>query len=130
MDFASLAFNHFKIFNLEKKLHERLEINPSPADRSDIYRKEGIQLISLISSAHGAAPAVASTQTSSAAPSSASSSSKPQPSAGIPVDTVHISSAAKAAMQEAIETPAQTAREASAGDQQALRLLAKEQTAK
>jgi hypothetical protein len=46
------------------------------------------------------------------------------------VDTVHISSAAKAAMQEAVETPAQTAKEASAGDHQAQNLLAKEQAAK
>jgi hypothetical protein len=51
-------------------------------------------------------------------------------------DTVHISSAARvtsavvsaaqAALQEAIETPAQTAKEASTGDLQAKRLLAKE----
>ena len=51
-------------------------------------------------------------------------------------DTVHIStaarvtsavvSAAQAALQEAIETPAQTTKEAGAGDLQARRLLAKE----
>ena len=46
-------------------------------------------------------------------------------------DSVNISSAAldaaKAAVQEATETPAQTAREAKAGDRQAQRLLAREQ---
>jgi hypothetical protein len=50
---------------------------------------------------------------------------KPQP----PVtDTVQISAAAKA-LQEAIETSAQTAHEAGAGDAQAQRLLAKEAAA-
>jgi hypothetical protein len=41
-------------------------------------------------------------------------------------DTVQISAAAQA-LQEAIENPAQTAKEASQGDPQARRLLAKEQ---
>ncbi len=49
---------------------------------------------------------------------------KPQPAAA-PVDTVHISVAAQA-LQEAIETPAQTSREANAGDIQAKHLLARE----
>jgi hypothetical protein len=49
--------------------------------------------------------------------------SKPQPSA---TDTVQISSAAQKALQEATETPAQTAKEARSGDLQAKRLLAKE----
>jgi hypothetical protein len=40
-------------------------------------------------------------------------------------DTVQISNAARA-LQETIETPAQTAKEASRGDRQAQRLLAKE----
>jgi hypothetical protein len=39
---------------------------------------------------------------------------------------VQISNLAKAALQEAIETPAQTAKEANGGDLQAKRLLAKE----
>ena len=43
-------------------------------------------------------------------------------------DTVQISNAARA-LQEAIETPSQTAREASRGDRQAQRLLAKEAAA-
>ena len=48
--------------------------------------------------------------------------SKPQPTA---TDTVQISSAGKAALQEATETPAQTAQEASRGDVQAQRKLAR-----
>ena len=45
-------------------------------------------------------------------------------------DTVHVSSAAKAALQEATETPAQTAKEAQHGDKQAQLLLAKENAEK
>ena len=41
-------------------------------------------------------------------------------------DTVQISSAAKAALQEATETAVQTAKEARSGDLQAQRLLARE----
>lgn len=41
-------------------------------------------------------------------------------------DTVNVSAAAKAALQEATETPAQTAKEAQRGDKQAQLLLAKE----
>jgi hypothetical protein len=43
-------------------------------------------------------------------------------------DTVQISNAARA-LQEAIETPAQTAKEASRGDRQAQKLLAREAAA-
>lgn len=50
----------------------------------------------------------------------------PQPTAAI---TVQISSAGKAALQEATETPAQTEKEAHSGDVQAQRLLAKEAAA-
>ena len=53
---------------------------------------------------------------------------KPQPVA-VPKDTVQFSAAALA-MQEARETPAQTAREAAAGDIQAKHLLAHETVAK
>ena len=63
-------------------------------------------------------------QTQAAAPKPAPA--KPQPS----TDTVQISGSAKALMQEAQETPAQTAQEAGHGDRQALRLLAKEAAAK
>jgi len=48
-------------------------------------------------------------------------------------DTVNVSSAesaASAALQEATETPAQTAKEAQGGDKQAQRLLAKENAEK
>ena len=61
--------------------------------------------------------------------------SKPQPGAETQ-DTVQLSSTAqtqlsaiKAAVQEAAETPAQTAKEAQSGDLQARRLLAKETAA-
>ncbi|MGD0282978.1 MAG: hypothetical protein ABSB95_11520 [Dissulfurispiraceae bacterium] len=53
--------------------------------------------------------------------------SKPQQTS---YDTVQVSSAAQAALQEATETAAQTAKEASAGDHQAQRLLAKEAAAR
>jgi len=69
------------------------------------------------------------------APVQAAPASKPAAAAARPPvaaaqnsikDTVQISAAAQV-LQEAIENPAQTAREANAGDQQARRLLAKEQ---
>jgi hypothetical protein len=44
----------------------------------------------------------------------------------VPPDKVRLSSAAMAALQEAAETPAQTAREAGHGDAQAKHLLAKQ----
>ena len=54
---------------------------------------------------------------------------KPQPApAPQPAATVHISAAAQA-LQEAIETPAQTLKEANTGDLQARRLLAREAAA-
>ena len=52
---------------------------------------------------------------------------KAQPPEG---DTVTLISVAKALAQEATETPAQTAQEASKGDPQAQRLLSKEAAAK
>ena len=55
---------------------------------------------------------------------------KPQPQpVAVPNDTVQLSAAALA-LQEARETPAQTAREAAAGDLQAKHLLAHEAVAK
>lgn len=45
-------------------------------------------------------------------------------------DTVQLSSAAMAALKEATETPAQTAKEAVHGDHQAQRLLAKQKPVK
>jgi len=52
-----------------------------------------------------------------------SASAKPQ---AAPADTVQISNGAKAILQEALETQAQTTKEAAAGDIQAKRLLARE----
>ena len=52
--------------------------------------------------------------------------SKPQEKSDV---TVQISNAAMAALKEATETPAQTAKEASAGDQQAKKVLAIEEAA-
>lgn len=56
--------------------------------------------------------------------------SKPEASGAGKTDAVQLSSAAQAALQEASETPAQTAKEAGTGDMVAKRLLAKEQAAK
>jgi hypothetical protein len=53
--------------------------------------------------------------------------SRPQP---VPIDKVQLSSAAQAALREAVETPAQTAKEAGSGDMQAKRMLAKQEAAK
>lgn len=66
-----------------------------------------------------AAPVAPAAQ-SAAAPSTAKATASPTVA-----DTVQISSAAQALAKENVETPAQTAHEASAGDQQAIRLLAK-----
>jgi len=69
---------------------------------------------------------------SGAAHSSAQVTKQP-PAAGpqaTPANTATLSSAVQAAAQEATETPAQTAIEASKGDTQAQRLLAKEAAAK
>jgi hypothetical protein len=48
------------------------------------------------------------------------------PSRPVPADTVRLSGAAMAALQEASDTPAQTAKEAGHGDPQARHLLAKQ----
>jgi hypothetical protein len=50
----------------------------------------------------------------------------PQPQPAPPAATVQLSSAAQAALREAMETPVQTAKEAGSGDAQAKRLLASE----
>lgn len=57
----------------------------------------------------------------------ASSETAPKPSAQ---DTVQVSNAAKALLQESLETSAQTAKEASSGDVQAIRLQARHAAAK
>jgi len=83
-------------------------------------------MISAISNAAQTQPASPSTSASSQKPAQAA----PQPAA---TDSVQLSATAQAALaarQEAIETPAQTAKEASGGDPQAKRLLAKEAAAR
>ena len=82
-------------------------------------------MISPVSSASAPQP-VAQTKAQAAAPP-ASSQAKPQVST---TDTLQISNAARAMMREAIENPAPTAREAAAGDHQAMRLMAKEAAAR
>ena len=74
-------------------------------------------------------------QTQPAAPSTGTSPQKPAQShpQSAATDSVQLSAAAQAAvaaMKEARETPAQTAKEATGGDLQAKRLLAKEAAAR
>jgi len=66
-----------------------------------------------------------STGTETTATNKIPSQTRPQPA----TDTVALSSAAKAAAEEATETSAQTAREALSGDRQAQRLQAKQASA-
>jgi TRAP-type mannitol/chloroaromatic compound transport system substrate-binding protein len=71
------------------------------------------------------------TQAQAAVPVSDVREKAPEPRAQpIPTDQVQLSSAAQAALEEATETQAQTAKEASAGDAQARRLLAKQEASK
>ena len=71
------------------------------------------------------------TQTQAAVPASDVHAKAPEPRAQpVPTDQVQLSSAAQAALEEATETQAQTAKEASAGDAQARRLLAKQEASK
>lgn len=70
---------------------------------------------------------------SAPAKASAPKAAQPEAKAAPTVDTVQLSAAAQAtsaALKEAMETPAQTAKEASGGDPQAVRLLASEAAAK
>ena len=60
-----------------------------------------------------------------ATPAAQASSTPVKPQAAI-TDTVQLSGGSRAALQELSETPAQTAKEAAAGDAQAKRLLARE----
>ncbi len=90
------------------------------------------KMISAITSAaHESLKLASASQAQPAANSAAQSLPKAQPqSTAQPVtDTVQISTAAQAALRETLETPAQTAKEASSGDRQAQRLLAKEAAA-
>jgi hypothetical protein len=79
----------------------------------------------MISSITSAAPAQPAAQ--AATVQQEPSKTTTQPSAS---DTVKISSASQALLQEALETSAQTSREARGGDAQAIRLLAKETAAR
>jgi len=72
-------------------------------------------------------PISSATQPQAAAQPSPAPPSKAQP-APAPADTVQISAAAKA-LQETIETPVQTAKEAAGGDLQAKHLLPREAAA-
>lgn len=84
-------------------------------------------MVGAISNATQAQPVAQSTATSAHKPVQA----KPQPAAK--TDSVQLSATAQAmlaAMQEATETPVQTAKEASNGDLQAQKLLAKEAAAR
>jgi hypothetical protein len=77
------------------------------------------------------APAVKpSSDTQSAAPSPKQGPSQTAVAPSTPQDTVKISPAAQAALQELRETQAQTAQEAAHGDRQAVKLLAKETASK
>lgn len=83
-----------------------------------------------ISSVTQAAPAAVTAAQAQAAPQAAPANQKAsQPQAAAktppPIDTVQVSTAAQAALQESRETSTQTAQEASRGDHQAARLLAK-----
>jgi hypothetical protein len=69
-------------------------------------------------------------QTQSAPPAAeVRQKSAPQPPQAVPTDTVELSRAAQAALQEASETPTQTDKEPSSGDVQAKAQLAARQDA-
>ena len=65
-----------------------------------------------------------------ATPKGSDGQQAPAATGSVPQDIVQLSSAAQAALREATETPAQTAKEASHGDIQAKHLLAKQAAAK
>jgi len=88
----------------------------------DEATKETINMSDPVSSVTQAQVATQATDVRAKAPA-------PRPQS-VPSETVQLSSAAQAALQEAVETQAQTAKEAGNGDLQAKRLLAKETAAK
>jgi hypothetical protein len=75
------------------------------------------------------AATLAEVSAKSAAQSQKSAASRAPSTATRAADTVQISTAAQLALQEALETPPQTAKEAASGDRQAQRLLAREAAA-
>jgi hypothetical protein len=97
---------------------------------ADMHLRGDPEMTSPVSNVNQSQPVYQSTATSSQKPAQP----KSQPAAGSSTpDTVQLSSTAQAALaaaQEAKETPAQTAREASGGDRQAQRLLARENAAR
>lgn len=105
---------------LGKNIGRTLLIKLCP--RTDTIEKETTNMSGAVSSATQPQPAPQPTDVRAKA-------REPRPQPG-PSDTVQLSSAAQAALREAMETPAQTAKEAGAGDVQAKRLLAKEAAAK
>jgi hypothetical protein len=119
---------------LSSRRRNNSEVPLVPADRI-IEAKRSSTMVNPITSATHTDPATASTTQTEPVAKSATSSQKsaqtqPQSTTSTSKDTVHISSAAQAAVQEALETQAQTVKEAGSGDQQAQRLLAKEAAAK
>lgn len=85
-----------------------------------------IHVVSATAPTHISAPQSAQTpQTQPAAQSTSAAKEPPTVPKSSPSTIVNISSTGKAALQEATETAAQTAVEASRGDLQAQRLLAK-----
>jgi hypothetical protein len=79
----------------------------------------------MISAIHSLTPAQPAAQTTAAQPTPSKATAQLAA-----VDTVQISSAAKVFSQENLETAAQTAHEASGGDVQAQRLLARHAAAR
>jgi hypothetical protein len=68
--------------------------------------------------------------TPAAKPRSTESVTQTPSATDIPKETVHLSDAARALLNETTETPAETAKEARQGDRQAKHLLAKQAAAK
>jgi hypothetical protein len=102
-----------------------------PVDMKREDKKEVIEMVSSITTAAATQPAAAAAP--AASDSKKASAQKQQSSGSANTDTVHLSSTAQAqltaiqaALQEATETPAQTAKEALGGDSQAQQLLARE----
>jgi hypothetical protein len=88
--------------------------------------------INAVTSPNHVSESAAQTQSLTKAQTSSQKSGAAQTptAANTPTDTVQISTSAKAILQEATETKAQTAQEAQKGDAQAQRLLVRESTPK
>jgi hypothetical protein len=91
----------------------------------------GPMSIQPIAGANGKPVAATGATPNKPAPQSTSENQKTVPSKPqVKADSVQISNVGQAALQEATETAAQTAKEARSGDRQAIKLLAKEEAAK